>query len=334
MGDLNEDGDLDVLAVYSNSLRVFLSDGSGGFNGSTSYGVGTTASSLALMDINGDDKLDVAVANSGSDNTTLYLGSGDGVLSSRSTLSISASFSSHQIVAGDFNGDGHSDLISYGPWFDGMSLARLGAVFLNNGTGSFSQSMTINLLLLGGAERAEVRDYNKDGYDDLAYGGNIYSSAAGQSFTPAITNPFWSYEGFYEDFDGDGIVDVRYFDDDNFLWNTYFGNSKSVNRLGYLQMNSAEDAARFLPILDDSIQKVQDLIAELGVVEERLRLSYDSGTKLQTSLLEASENLVSVDYASVTADLTRQQIMQQAQIAAQVQASLSQRSVLALLDQL
>ena len=144
----------------------------------------------------------------------------------------------------------------------------------------------------------------------------------------------WSREGFYEDFDGDGIVDVRYFDEDNFLWNTSFGNSKTVNRLGYLRMNNAEDAARFLPILDDSIEKVQSLIAELGVVEERLRLSYDSGAKLQTRLSEASESMVSIDYANVTADLTRLQIVQQAQIAAQVQASLSQRSVLALLERL
>ncbi len=69
-------------------------------------------------------------------------------------------------------------------------------------------------------------------------------------------------------------------------------------------------------------------------MDERLRFSYDSGAKLQASLLEASENMVSIDYASVTADLTRLQIMQQAQIAAQVQSSLSQRSVLALLERL
>ena len=43
-----------------------------------SYGAGTVPYSVAVGDFNGDGKLDLAVANEGSNNVSVLLGNGDG----------------------------------------------------------------------------------------------------------------------------------------------------------------------------------------------------------------------------------------------------------------
>ncbi len=72
--------------------------------------VGTAPASLALADFNGDGKLDVAVANSGSKNVTILLGDGKGGLTQATGSPFPAGDNPNDIAVGDVNGDGKPDL--------------------------------------------------------------------------------------------------------------------------------------------------------------------------------------------------------------------------------
>ncbi len=48
------------------------------FASPVSYPVGTSPARIVIADFNGDGKLDIAVANSGSANVSIQLGNGDG----------------------------------------------------------------------------------------------------------------------------------------------------------------------------------------------------------------------------------------------------------------
>ncbi|MEN8719160.1 MAG: VCBS repeat-containing protein, partial [Oceanococcaceae bacterium] len=77
-GDLNGDGNLDLAVANnssgSNSVSILLGDGSGGFGAATNYGVGDNPNSVSIGDLNGDGVLDLATANSSSDNVSIRLG--------------------------------------------------------------------------------------------------------------------------------------------------------------------------------------------------------------------------------------------------------------------
>ena len=135
-GDFNGDGVLD-LAVTNQSLDsnvgtsiiVFLGYGDGTFDSGTTYVVGTNPVGIAAADVNSDGKLDLIVANVGSNNTSILLGNGDGTFHAPTNL---AAHSSPVAVAiGDVNADGKPDLI----------LALVSgeiAISLGNGNGTFA----------------------------------------------------------------------------------------------------------------------------------------------------------------------------------------------------
>ena len=75
MGDLNGDTYPDVVAsVYSNNVSVLLGDGTGGFGPNTDFATGAIPVSVAVGDLNGDGNPDLAVANYGSGNVSVLLG--------------------------------------------------------------------------------------------------------------------------------------------------------------------------------------------------------------------------------------------------------------------
>jgi hypothetical protein len=107
--DLNGDGKLDLaVANASNSglgVSIFLGNGDGTFQPRTDYLAGGSPRSIAVGDLNGDGKLDLAVPSYGNGFSVL-LGNGDGTFQAPLTYSIDTEFA----VAADFNGDGLLDL--------------------------------------------------------------------------------------------------------------------------------------------------------------------------------------------------------------------------------
>ena len=72
-----------------------------------SFDTGGNAQSVAMGDLNGDSKPDLAVANTNANTVAVLLGNGDGTFGPRSDYVTGNSFS---VAIGDLNGDGKPDL--------------------------------------------------------------------------------------------------------------------------------------------------------------------------------------------------------------------------------
>ncbi|MEM8670864.1 MAG: FG-GAP-like repeat-containing protein [Planctomycetota bacterium] len=132
--DLDGDGDLDI--VVGNDMapnQVFLNDGDGRFELSSTFGVVASVRSLALADMDGDGDVDVLSTCRGMPNQ-IFLNDGAARFTQRSTFG-TESDSTIDVAITDWNGDGHADLI----------LAnrddQRNAIRLNDGKMNFSKSI-------------------------------------------------------------------------------------------------------------------------------------------------------------------------------------------------
>src|ERR1700719_3934201 len=115
--DFNRDGktDLAVINYTDNTVSILLGKPDGTFGPQTVYATGNNPVALVAGDFNADGKLDLAIVNNlnandpnGVGSVSILLGNGDGTF--RSHVDYPAGNSPVGIVAGDFNGDGKTDL--------------------------------------------------------------------------------------------------------------------------------------------------------------------------------------------------------------------------------
>ena len=109
-GDVNGDGKTDLVAVVGKRTEALLGDGAGAFR-LAGPPAAVRGGSLALADFNGDAKLDVAVADGAARQVSFALGNGAGRFAPVG-LSPFADLDPAAVAAGDFNGDGKTDLFS------------------------------------------------------------------------------------------------------------------------------------------------------------------------------------------------------------------------------
>src|SRR5207253_166200 len=89
-------------------VSVLLGTGSGSFGAATNFAVGTNPTSVAVGDLNGDGKPDLAVANYNSGNVSVLLGTGTGSFGAAPNIAVGTTPTS--VAVGDLNGDGKPDL--------------------------------------------------------------------------------------------------------------------------------------------------------------------------------------------------------------------------------
>jgi hypothetical protein len=114
VGDFRGNGILDIVTANFNfaggtgTVSVLLGNGDGTFQAAQSYTTDLHAHSVALADFNNDGRLDIAVANNGSDDVSVLLGNGDGTF--QATENFAAGSVPLSVGAGDFNGQGVQSL--------------------------------------------------------------------------------------------------------------------------------------------------------------------------------------------------------------------------------
>ncbi|TGE20414.1 hypothetical protein E5K00_20675 [Hymenobacter aquaticus] len=134
MGDLDGDGDLDVIIrnKQGESVDIFLNDGQGNFSsGQRIYSQGTAC--LGLSDLDGDGDLDI-LTQYGQDGTSsaisTYFNNGQGRFTTNVTRKVTGSI--YTLSTGDLDGDGDLDCVTLA--FTSVTGVGLG-VFFNDGTG-------------------------------------------------------------------------------------------------------------------------------------------------------------------------------------------------------
>ena len=208
-------------------ISVLLGKGDGTFQAAVNYEGGNSARSVAVGDFNRDGNLDLAVIHhnwvslSGS-HVSILLGKGDGTFETGADYLPGGDALS--IVAGDFNGDGISDLATAGPEEPTGSISLL----LGNGDGTFRAALNY-LVDARFASSLIMGDFNGDGKPDLATSGWKYADppsfgwvgtvsvflGKGDGTFRTVVNHVAGPYGFTAgdlkavgDFNGDGLADL------------------------------------------------------------------------------------------------------------------------------
>ena len=272
-GDFNGDGysDLIIGAAYysSDTGRAYIFYGGALMNNVTDFVMtgeapnnyfGTSVSGAG--DVNGDGYSDVFIGAPGFSSATgrAYLYYGGAVMNNAAViLTGKAEFSSFAVSvsdAGDFNGDGYSDLIT-GAQFGGTGSSGTAYVYTNTVTGVDIPDITaigesaFNFL---GYSVSSAGDVNDDGYSDVIVGAYKYSETTGRAYiyyggslmnnVADVTMTFGNLFGFSVsgagDVNGDGFDDVIV---GSHLYNSYTG--RAMIFYGAAEMDNVPDVTMY-----------------------------------------------------------------------------------------
>src|SRR5215472_17732029 len=161
-----------IIAVLLTLVSLTTTCGKTEFAPAKNYPVGINPKAVVIADFNGDGKPDIAVANSGDPgigdpgNVSILLNNGDGTF--QPANDITAGKNPCSIAVGDFNRDGHLDLVvaNNGINVAGGWLPGTVSVLLGNGDGTFQTH--VDYAAGTGPCSVTVEDLNGDGRLDLA----------------------------------------------------------------------------------------------------------------------------------------------------------------------
>jgi hypothetical protein len=129
-GDLNADGQVDVVTGNLNTVSVLLGTGNATLGPPANLSGPGIVYSVALTDLNEDSKLDLVAAAYDTSLLAVRLGNGDGTFGVLQRFATAA----HplHVLARDLNGDGKMDLVA------ACELGAAVSVFLGDGAGGFA----------------------------------------------------------------------------------------------------------------------------------------------------------------------------------------------------
>jgi hypothetical protein len=233
--DLNNDGLLDIIIIhvgatifigdkqYTNSVSVYLNNGSGNYKDRIDYIVDKKPSGLITADFNGDGWPDVATSNSAGYSVSVLLnrGTGSGGLMNSVNYSLNYNHSSGvSLKPGDIDGDGDLDIVSI------TSSQNHLQILTNNGDGTFQDYREE---IAGHTPRDFIlADFDSDGDLDVATA-NMYDGSVSVKENNG-DGSFSTFDFYYVggwprgisngDIDNDGDLDI--------ITANYLGGSLSI----------------------------------------------------------------------------------------------------------
>ncbi len=242
MGDLDKDGDLDLVLAKGRHTpildRVLLNDGKGRFAASDLGPVADRTYTAALADLDGDGDLDVLTSNDTPDRKLVYFNDGKGRFTVAGTWGV-AEWSTRNAAVADLNGDGRMDVVAANR--PGPSFACL-----NDGGGRFTASCIS--IPAESATSIVPGDFDKDGFIDLAVPARdgaqsrIYfnDGKAGFARTATFGPPRSAARAAAAaDFNGDGALDLAVGDEDAKTLTVYLNDTRG-RLTGALTVNNQQ----------------------------------------------------------------------------------------------
>jgi peroxiredoxin len=171
-GDVNGDGNLDILTTNANdnSVSVLLGDGKGGFapSGASPIKAGRHPyDTIVLSDVNNDGKVDIVTPNLIGNAVMVMLGDGNAGFTRAPGAPFALGPRPGYVAVADINGDGKADLVAT---HDDDPLL---AVLLGDGRGGFNPAPGSPPRPPNPVWGVVVVDLNGDGKKDLAMGSQL-----------------------------------------------------------------------------------------------------------------------------------------------------------------
>lgn len=164
VGDLNNDGYMDIFYPSQWEIQIFLNDGTGFFvaNGQDEIEA-SSGEDVSLADFDNDGDLDAAVAKNTSSAKQIWINDGEGNFTD-SGQELTTEYTKG-VATGDIDNDGDMDI------FYACGYSEL-EVWLNDGLGNFMPGMDLTGLNWGAVEIIMI-DLNFDGNLDLVTNGSV-----------------------------------------------------------------------------------------------------------------------------------------------------------------
>jgi hypothetical protein len=239
VADFNGDGHLDIAVANSGSksISVLMGNGDGSFQPKIDIALPFTPLSLTVGDFNGDGKADLAIggATATTADVAVMLGNGNGTfqapvttVTATVTPPVSSTFigGAVSIQSGDFNGDGHPDLVvlnnldtftsivggRFGTQFPNFNFGTVSEL-LGNGDGTFQAASSFQT---GESPNSlAVGEFNGDGRPDFAVNNSfgslsVFYNTNGGNFSASSISLGANNSGpvAVGDFNGDGATDL------------------------------------------------------------------------------------------------------------------------------
>lgn len=310
IGDLNGDGNLDILLVKGRHWplvsRVLLGDGKGHFP--INYNLTETpyrSYSGRLVDVDADGHLDVVLSNDAPDPKVIYLNDGKGHFRLGSRYG-KAEWETRNATVVDLNGDGQPEIVVA----NRTDKNPANYICLNKGKGRFDADCVP--FSHESATTITAADINQDGLKDLVVpnrdGGQsyVYSVGRNATFSNLKRVPFGPPNAAIRmaevaDFDGDGRLDIVAISDEQRSVVIYFGQKDGAFSAGVaLDNNKATPYA--LTVSDLNRDGKLDIV--VGNVELPSTIYFNDGSGRHYMPMHFGDNKGTV-YGFAIADLDR-----------------------------
>lgn len=235
VGDVNSDDLLDIIAIpdtQGSAVVVLLQQQDGSFVMASGGPLiaGTNVFELALGDFNGDNRLDIAVSNTGDSTITVFEQTAQGGLVEAAFSPLQSVLDISEIYAVDINSDGRMDLSGYG--VDGCELDFL----LQDSSGVPTTAPYAPLLLDVAPGGVAFADLDNDGFMDFV----------------AVDNTFGCVQIIYQDANedflegGNSPFDLPFFDFANRYFTTAIGDFNQDGRPDFAVSRSGMESLSVL----------------------------------------------------------------------------------------
>ena len=269
-------------------MDVLLGNGDGTFQAKQYFPTEAGPSAVTIGDLNGDGKLDAASANmnAGSGNTvSVLLGNGNGTFQAKQSFTTGTAPT--WVTAGDFNGDGKSDLLAAdygGNW--GAGVGTTVSLLLGNGNGTFQARRTFSAGV--GPVAVAVGDFNGDGAKDM-----VTADCTDDTVSALLGN-------------GNGTTTT-----------TTYG----LQAITGVSLATQEDALSAQGQIDGYLDTVNKVAGTIGTALSRFQIAAHVASSVADVSQAAEARITDADVAENSAALVRNNILQQASAAVLAQAN-------------